>query len=59
MLTFRDEAIKDPAALFAYISKHPTTLKLRPDQKLVYTQEWKDKPAMMQDISRLIEALPH
>jgi transcription-repair coupling factor (superfamily II helicase) len=31
-----------PEKLLAYIGKHPTTLKLRPDQKLVFTCEWKD-----------------
>jgi transcription-repair coupling factor (superfamily II helicase) len=40
-----------PEKLLAYIGKHPTMLKLRPDQKLVYLQE----AASLEEITRLLE----
>jgi transcription-repair coupling factor (superfamily II helicase) len=42
VITFRDNAVKNPEALLHHIHKHPAKLKLRPDQKLVYSHEWKD-----------------
>ncbi len=43
VLSFRESALKKPEALLAHIARNPTTLKLRPDQKLVAMGEWNEQ----------------
>ncbi len=56
LITFRESGVS-PEKLLAYISKHPTTLKLRPDQKLFYAQEWKDAAAKIGGVKPLLANL--
>ncbi len=40
LIAFRNERFSNPAGLVAYISSSPLDFKLRPDQKLVFRQDW-------------------
>jgi len=42
VLTFRNNAFAEPEKLLAHIDRNPRTLKARPDNKLVFSHEWKD-----------------
>ncbi len=42
VLSFRNNLFAKPDALLAYVDNNPRTLKVRPDQKLVFSYEWKD-----------------
>ena len=53
VLTFHHNAVANPEALLKYIQRNPAKLKLRPDQKLVYSHEWKtaeEKVAMVKKL---------
>lgn len=54
VLSFRNNVFSAPEKLLAYIARHPTTLKLRPDQKLVYTREWKAPADKMKALKQLL-----
>ncbi|MCW0183080.1 MAG: transcription-repair coupling factor [Zavarzinia sp.] len=41
-VTFRNQAFANPAGLVQWLSKSAGTIKLRPDQKLVWLQDWSD-----------------
>jgi transcription-repair coupling factor (superfamily II helicase) len=43
-LSFRDNIFANPEGLIAYIAKHPEGARVRPDQKVVFFDEW-DAPA--------------
>lgn len=47
VVTFRNDQFANPAGLVAFISKSPLDIKLRPDQKLVFRQEWPDERARL------------
>ncbi len=42
VLSFRDNSFAAPEKLLDYVARNVRTLKARPDNKLVYTQEWKE-----------------
>jgi transcription-repair coupling factor (superfamily II helicase) len=42
VLSFRENRFAKPEALLHHIDRNPTRLKIRPDQKLVFSYEWKD-----------------
>jgi len=44
VLSFRDNIFASPEGLVAYIAKHPEGARVRPDQKVVFFDEW-DTPA--------------
>ena len=54
VLTFRNNLFAKPDALLAYVDKHPRTLKVRPDQKLVFTHEWKDVADKIATVKKLV-----
>ncbi len=43
VLSFRDNVFANPEGLIAYIGKHPEGARVRPDQKVVFFDEW-DRP---------------
>ena len=43
VVTLRDNRFANPAGLVELIQKHAGTLRLRPDQKLVYLRNWDDE----------------
>jgi len=44
VIGFYEQRFASPEKLLDHIARHPRTLKLRPDQKLVFTHEWKGAP---------------
>jgi len=40
VLAFRDNIFANPEKLIAYIAKHPVGARVRPDQKVVFFDEW-------------------
>ena len=44
VLALRDNIFANPEGLIAYIGKHPEGARVRPDQKVVFFDEW-DAPA--------------
>ncbi len=55
VISFRNNLFAKPEALLEHIAKHPRTLKLRPDQKLVFTHEWKNAEDKISTLKRLLE----
>ncbi|HRX39759.1 MAG TPA: hypothetical protein P5072_10010, partial [Parvularculaceae bacterium] len=43
VISFRNDVFANPAGLVGYISTSPNDIKLRPDQKLVFRQNWPDE----------------
>ncbi len=57
VVTLRNNRFANPAGLVELIQKHAGTLRLRPDQKLVYLRNWDDKPTRLKGVSGLLQAL--
>jgi transcription-repair coupling factor (superfamily II helicase) len=53
VITFRGNAFANPDALLAHIDRHARTLKARPDNKIVFTHEWKDVADKLAVVKRL------
>jgi transcription-repair coupling factor (superfamily II helicase) len=53
VIAFHNNQFANPEKLLAYIDRNARTLKARPDQKLVLTQEWKDDAEKMTAIKKL------
>jgi len=56
-VTFRENAVTNPAGLVEFISKQAGTAKLRPDQKLVYRRDWTDGDARIKGVNHLLGRL--
>ncbi len=54
VLSFYKNQFANPEALLAHIDRNPRTLKVRPDQKLVFTHEWQDKNSKCQVLAKLL-----
>jgi len=54
VISFRDNVFAKPDALLAYVDKHPRTLKVRGDQKLVFSHEWKDEAEKIAGVRKLV-----
>ncbi|WP_366556000.1 transcription-repair coupling factor [Aquibaculum sediminis] len=57
VLTFREEAIADPAPLVQFIQRQKGKVQLRPDGKLVYRREWDSAKARMRGVRQLMDQL--
>ena len=57
VITLRDNRFANPAGLVELIQRNAGTLKLRPDQKLVYLRNWDDAKARLTGVARLVQAL--
>ncbi|MDE3059711.1 MAG: transcription-repair coupling factor [Pseudomonadota bacterium] len=53
VISFHNNVFAKPEALLTYVSRHARTLKARPDQKLVFTHEWKDAEDKVAVIKKL------
>ena len=53
VISFYENRFAQPEKLLSYIDRHARYLKARPDQKLVYTQEWKNDEEKMAAIKKL------
>ncbi len=57
VITFRGEKFANPAGLVKYISESAFEVKLRPDQKLVFQQNWPDEKARISGCRRILSVL--
>jgi transcription-repair coupling factor (superfamily II helicase) len=57
VVSFRDNAFANPAALVEFITSQVGTVKLRPDHKLVYQREWADDQQRLRGVRRLMMQL--
>ncbi|MGE0258520.1 MAG: transcription-repair coupling factor [Alphaproteobacteria bacterium] len=57
VVTLRNNRFANPAGLVELIQKHAGTLRLRPDQKLVYLRDWHDEAARLKGVTGLMQAL--
>jgi transcription-repair coupling factor (superfamily II helicase) len=57
VFSFRNNTFTNPDALLSYIAKNARNLKARPDQKVVYTHEWKPTDDKIRLVKKVIEAI--
>jgi len=57
VVTLRGNRFANPAGLVDLIQRNSGTLKLRPDQKLVYLRRWDDAKERLAGVARLLQAL--
>jgi transcription-repair coupling factor (superfamily II helicase) len=57
VVSLRDNRFANPAGLVDLIQRNAGTLKLRPDQKLVYLRNWDDAKARLAGVAKLVQAL--
>ncbi len=57
VLTFHNNYFSDPAGLVTLIAQESGTMKLRPDQKLVYRRNWTNPEARVKGIKYLMRKL--
>jgi len=57
VITLRGNRFDNPAGLVELIQRHAGTLKLRPDQRLVYLRDWDDEQTRLKGVRGLMQAL--
>ncbi|MBV9859937.1 MAG: transcription-repair coupling factor [Alphaproteobacteria bacterium] len=57
VITLRGNRFANPTGLVDLIQRHAGTLKLRPDQKLVYLRNWDDEKERLKGVVGLTQAL--
>jgi transcription-repair coupling factor (superfamily II helicase) len=57
VITLRGNRFDNPAGLVELIQRHTGTLKLRPDQRLVYLRDWEDEKTRLKGVAGLMQAL--
>src|SRR5437868_11358465 len=57
VITLRGNRFANPAGLVELIQKNAGTLRLRPDQRLVYLRNWEDEKERLAGVARLMQAL--
>jgi transcription-repair coupling factor (superfamily II helicase) len=57
VVTLRGNRFANPEALVGLIQKHAGTLRLRPDQKLVYLRNWENEAERLAGVGRFIQTL--
>jgi transcription-repair coupling factor (superfamily II helicase) len=57
VLAFRDNTFANPEGLISYIAKHPEGARVRPDQKVVFFDEWDTPPARLKGATGILRAL--
>ncbi|MEO0832869.1 MAG: transcription-repair coupling factor, partial [Pseudomonadota bacterium] len=57
VVAFRNNAFANPAGLVQFIATSPYDVKLRPDQKVVFKQEWPDERARLKGCRRVLDLL--
>jgi transcription-repair coupling factor (superfamily II helicase) len=53
VLTFRHDRFENVAGLVQYMNSSPLDVKLRPDQKVVFRQEWEDSKARIRGAKKI------
>jgi transcription-repair coupling factor (superfamily II helicase) len=57
VLSLRDNIFANPEGLIAYIAKHPEGARVRPDQKVVFFDEWETPQARLKGAAGILRAL--
>jgi transcription-repair coupling factor (superfamily II helicase) len=57
VISLRDNRFANPAGLVELIQRNAGTLKLRPDQKILYQRSWHDAKARLTGAVKLVQAL--
>ena len=57
VLAFRDNTFANPEGLIAYIGKHPEGARVRPDQKVVFFDEWDTPAARLKGAAGILRTL--
>jgi transcription-repair coupling factor (superfamily II helicase) len=57
VITLRANRFANPAGLVELIQKNAGTLRLRPDQKLVYLRNWEDEETRLKGVAGLMQTL--
>ena len=57
VITLRGNRFANPAGLVELIQRHAGTLKLRPDQKIVYLRNWEEEKTRLAGVAQLLRAL--
>ncbi|MBV1699956.1 MAG: transcription-repair coupling factor [Hyphomicrobiales bacterium] len=57
VLSFRDNIFANPEGLIAYIAKHPEGARVRPDQKVVFFDEWETPAARLKGAAGILRTL--
>jgi transcription-repair coupling factor (superfamily II helicase) len=57
VISLRDNRFANPAGLVDLIQRNAGTLKIRPDQKIVYLRSWDDAKARLTGVAKLAQAL--
>ncbi|MEZ5919903.1 MAG: transcription-repair coupling factor [Parvularculaceae bacterium] len=57
VVSFRNDQFANPAGLVEFISETAYQVKLRPDQKLVFQQDWPDELARLKGTKKLLAIL--
>jgi transcription-repair coupling factor (superfamily II helicase) len=57
VVSLRENRFANPAGLVDLIQRNAGTLKLRPDQKIVYLRNWDDEKKRLEGVGKLLHAL--
>jgi transcription-repair coupling factor (superfamily II helicase) len=57
VLSFRNGAFPNPAALVQLIAREGANAKVRPDQKVVFVRDWLDEEKRLKGVARIAEVL--
>jgi transcription-repair coupling factor (superfamily II helicase) len=57
VLALRDNTFANPEGLIAYIAKHPEGARVRPDQKVVFFDEWDSAAARLKGATGILRTL--
>ncbi len=57
VISFKERAVREVEKLITFIGKHPTRLKLKPDQSLVYMEDFEDKTKIVPKLKPFIGQL--
>ena len=57
VISLRDNRFANPAGLVELIQRNAGTLKLRPDQKILYQRDWHNAKARLTGVAKLVQAL--
>jgi transcription-repair coupling factor (superfamily II helicase) len=57
VIALRGNSFKNPQGLVDLIQRNPGSLKIRPDQKIVYLRNWDSDKARLAGVTRLLQAL--
>ena len=56
-IALRGNRFANPQGLVDLIRRNPGSLKIRPDQRVVYLRNWQDEKARLAGVARLLQAL--